>query len=109
MSVGGSRFDFSNHINTPHRKRPRSRQDAYWNWRYMYFVSIYLAFVTCSGVMMAVCFHGRPVITCSQDLFSHCMSTGMSTEGTIVYFFHDLFCFLLVYTAKQSRVMVAFV
>src|SRR3954465_13771816 len=28
MSVGGSRFDFTNHINTPHCKRPRSRQDA---------------------------------------------------------------------------------
>ena len=62
MSIGRCRLDLSNHVDSPHCERPRSCQNVERNWRNMYLVSIDLAFVTSTGMFMAISFHGRPVV-----------------------------------------------
>ena len=64
MSVGSRGLDLSNHINAPHCKWPRSSQNVERNRRDMNFVSVDLTFVASTGMLMAVSFHGRPVIAC---------------------------------------------
>src|ERR1044072_9566499 len=38
VSVGSSGLDFSDHVNAPHRERPRSSQNIQRYWRYMHFI-----------------------------------------------------------------------
>ena len=64
MTVESSRFNLSNHINSPHYEWTRSSQYIHRNWRNMNFISIGLALMTSSRVMMTIFFHGRPIITC---------------------------------------------
>ena len=66
VSIGGSRFDLSDHVNAPHCKRPWSGQNIQWNWRYVYSICVYLAFVTRSSIAMTISFHGGPIVTCSR-------------------------------------------
>ena len=64
VSIRGCWLDFPNHIDAPHRKGPRIRQYIQRNQRYVYFVSIDLTLMEGSRVLIAICFHGRPVIAC---------------------------------------------
>ena len=64
MSIGCSGLDLSNHVNPPHCKWPRSSQNVERNRRDMHFFSVDLTFVASTGMLMAVSFHGRPVIAC---------------------------------------------
>src|ERR1051325_4891801 len=80
MSIRSGGFDLSNHVNAPHCERPRSGQNIQWNWRYVHFVCVYLAFVTRSSITITISFHSGPIVTCSQNLLSHCMSTGVGTK-----------------------------
>ena len=68
-----------------------------------------MAFMTSSGMMVAIDFHGRPIITRSQNFLSHHMPTGVSTKDPFMHIFHNLPSFLLIYTVKQSRIMVVLV
>src|SRR4051812_13332775 len=99
-SIGSIRFDLPDHVNAPHCNRPRSGQDIQWKWGYMYFVSVDLALVTSSRMLMAVSFHSGPIVTRSQNLLAHSVSTRMSSKDTVMHVFHNLFCFLLVHTTK---------
>src|ERR1051325_9458908 len=84
MSVGSGGLDFSNQVDALHCERPRSGQNIQWYWRYVHFVCIYLAFVTRSSIAVTISFHGGPIVTCSQNLLSHCMSTGVGTKCAFV-------------------------
>ena len=81
MPVGCRRSDLTDHINPPYCKRPRCRQDIQRNWRNMHLVCVYLAFMACPRMLVAVSFHGGPETSCPKDLLCHCMSTGMCTKG----------------------------
>ena len=65
VSIRGRWLDFPNHIDAPHSKGPRSRQDIQRNRRYVHLVSINLTLLEGSRVLIAVCFHGRLVIAYS--------------------------------------------
>src|ERR1043165_4531534 len=84
VSVGSCGLDFSNHVNAPHRKRPGSGKNIQRYWRYVDFVCIYLALVTRSSIAVTISFHGGPIVTCSQNLLSHRMPTGMGTKCAFV-------------------------
>ena len=101
MSVGSGGLDISNHVNAPHCKWPQSSHDVQRDRRHMYFVNIDLALVTSSRVVMEVSFHSRPIVTRSQKLLSHSMSTGMSTKNTSVHIFHNILCLFLIHTRSK--------
>src|ERR1051325_7913309 len=84
MSVGSGGLDFSDHVNAPHCERLRSGQNIQRYRRYVHFVCVYLAFVTRSSITVTISFHGGPIISCSQDLLSHRMSTGVGTKCAFV-------------------------
>ena len=84
MPIRSGRLDFSNHVNSPHRERPRGCQNIQWNLRYMHFVCLYLAFVTRSGIAITINFHRGALVSFSQNLLSHCMSIGVGTECTFM-------------------------
>src|ERR1051325_3395801 len=84
VSVGSRGLDFSNHVNAPHRKSPRSGKNIQRYWRYVHFVCIYLALVTRSSITVTISFHGGPIVTCPQNLLSHSMSTRMGTKRAFV-------------------------
>ena len=75
----------------------------------MYFISIDLELVTSSGMLIIVCFHIGPVIPCLQNLLSHHVPTRIGAKGTFVHICHNLLFFTLVYTLKQSKIVVALV
>ena len=64
VEVGSRGLDFSNHVNALYCKWPRSGHDIQRDRRDMNFVSVDLTLVASTGMLMAVSFHGRPVIAC---------------------------------------------
>src|SRR3954464_4406341 len=109
MSIGSSRFNLSNHINAPHCKRPRRSQDIQRHRRRVHFISIDLALVTNSDMVMTISFHSGPIVTSPQDLLSHCMPTRMGTKLTFVHFLYDFRSFFLHNTSEQHTVMMPLV
>src|SRR4051812_40538438 len=109
MSIRSSRLNLSNHINAPHCKRPRRSQDIQRHRRHVHFVSINLALVTNSDMVMTISFHSGPIVSSPQDLLSHCMPTRMGTKLTFMHFLYDLRSFFFNNTPKQHTVMMPLV
>src|SRR3954469_12470234 len=109
MSIGSSRLNLSNHINAPHCERPRRSQNIQRHRRNVHFVSINLALVTNSDMVMTISFHSGPIVTSPQDLLSHCMPTRMGTKLAFVHFLYDFRSFFLNDTSKQHAVMMPLV
>src|SRR3954462_7445134 len=106
MSIRNSRDNLSNHINAPHCKRPRRVQNIQRHRRHVHFVSIDLALVTNSDMVMTISFHSGPKITSPQDLLSHCMPTRMGTKLAFVHFLYDFRSFFLHNTSEQHTIMM---
>ena len=84
MPIGCCRSDFTDHIDAPHCKRPRCHQDIQRNRRDMHLVSIDLAFMTSSGVLVTISFHCGPEISCPKDFLGHGVSTGMCSKCALM-------------------------
>ena len=63
VPVRSSRFDFFDHINAPHCEWPRSSHEIQRNWRYVHFISIDLAFMIGSRMLITIGFHSGPIIS----------------------------------------------
>ena len=109
MPVRCSRSDFTNYVNAPHCKRPQRGQDFQRNGRNMHFVSIHLALVANSTMVIAIIFYGGPIATSSQNIFDHGMSSGVSLKGNLTHLFNDFCYFILVHTTKTHNIMISFV
>src|SRR3954471_20474886 len=109
MSIRSSRLNLSNHINAPHCKRPRRSQNIQRHRRHVHLISIDLALVTNSDMVMTISFHSGPIVTSPQDLLSHCMPTRMGTKLTFVHFFYDFRGFFLHNTSEQHTIMMPLV
>src|SRR4051812_29098435 len=79
----------------PHCERPRRSQDIQRHRRDVHFVSIDLALVINSDMVMTIGFHSGPIVTSSQDFLSHRMPTIMGTNLTFVHFLYDFRSFFL--------------
>ena len=62
MSIRSSRLDLSDHINAPHCEWPQRNHDIQRYQRHMNFISIDLALMTSSRVVVTIVFHGRPIV-----------------------------------------------
>src|SRR3954468_23725988 len=109
MSIRSSKLNLSNHINAPHCKRPRRSQDIQRHRRHVHFISIDLALVTNSDMVMTISFHSGPIITSPQDFLSHHMPTRMGTKLAFVHFFDDFRGFFLHNTSEQHAIMMPLV
>src|SRR3954468_9069351 len=109
MSIRSSRLNLSNHINAPHCKRPRRSQNIQRHRRHVHFVSINLALVTNSDMVMTISFHSGPIVTSPQDLLSHRMPTRMGTKLAFMHFLYDFRSFFLHNTSEQHTVMMPLV
>src|SRR3954469_21839499 len=109
MSIGSGRLNLSNHINAPHCERPRRSQDIQRHRRHVHFISIDLALVTNSDMVMTISFHNGPIITSPQDLLSHFMATRMGTKPAFVHFFYDFRSFFIHNTSEQHTIMMPLV
>src|SRR3954468_16579581 len=109
MSIRSSRLNLSNHINAPHCKRPRRSQNIQRHRRHVHFVSIDLALVTNSDMVMTISFHSGPIVTSPQDLLSHCMPTRMGTKLAFVHLFYDFRSFFFHNTPKQHPIRMPLV
>ena len=84
IPVRRRRSDLTDHVDAPHYKRPRRRQDVQRNWRYVHLININLALMTCPRMLITVGFHCGPIISCPKNFLCHSVSTGMSSESTFM-------------------------
>src|SRR4051812_17381913 len=63
MSIGSGRLNLSNHINAPHCKRPWGSKYIQRHGRNVHLISIDLALVTNSDMVMTISFHSGPIVT----------------------------------------------
>ena len=73
----------------------------------MHLINIDLTSVTSPQMLITVCLHGGPIVSC--PLFSPLVPTRMGSEGTFMQISHNLFRLTLVYTPMQGRIMIALV
>ena len=66
ISIGSGRPDFSDHVNAPYCKGARSCQDVQGNQRHMHLISVDLELMASSGVLITICFHSGPVVSCHR-------------------------------------------
>src|SRR3954467_385375 len=102
VSIRSLRLYPSNHVYAPHSKGPRRCQDIQRSRRNMNSVSIHLTFVTFLHIHITITFNRHPIISCSQDLFGHRMSTGMSSKRSFMNFPRDQFCFVSIHASEQN-------
>ena len=57
-----SRSDPAYNVDAPHCKGPQSCQDVQGDQRHMHFISIDLALMKSSGVLITICFYSGPVV-----------------------------------------------
>jgi len=62
MTVRSLWFNSSNHIDAPHRERPRGGNNIEGMRRHMDPISINLTFVTFPGILVAIALHGHPIV-----------------------------------------------
>lgn len=75
----------------------------------MQLVSIDLTLVTTSGMIETISLHSGPVISCSQNLFGHGVSTRMCSKGTLIHLFYNCGGFVFVHASEQYKIMISLV
>ena len=109
MTVRSLGFDGPYDVYPPHGKRPRGGHDVKRMWQSIDIVCERLTFMAFPYMDAAITFHGKLVITCSQDFPGHSMPIGVHSERTLVDLLDHVVCLFGIHGSQESHVMVFFI